>query len=140
MSILPSPLKSPTFTSTQVTPVDQAVHGVVMKAEPLDRPTHQFPVAGSRAAMSVLPSPSKSPVRTSAQGMLAQLAHWALLKAVEPLDRPTHTWPEPEARPTMSLANWETTLTLAEAVAELVTVSVTVTDCGPADLSVTVKV
>ena len=111
-----------------------------MKAEPLDRPTHQFPVAGSRAAMSVLPSPSKSPVRTSAQGMLAQLAHLALLKAVEPLDRPTHTCPEPEARPTMSLANWETTLTLADAVAELVTVSVTVTDCGPADLSVTAKV
>ena len=69
-----------------------------------------------------------------------QVAQIELEKAVEPLDRPTCHSPVLELRPTMSLANLATTLTLAEAVIEVVTTSVTVTDCGPPDLSVTVKV
>src|SRR5947208_17132731 len=68
MSALPSPLKSPTFTSTQVTPVLQVSHLLVVKPpEPLDNETHQSPVSLARPAMSVKPSPLKSPVCTSTQ-------------------------------------------------------------------------
>src|SRR5216684_3992745 len=66
-SDLPSPLKSPTCTSTQVTVGDQLPHRLVVKDEPVDMPTHQFPVPGSRPAISVRPSPLKSPVTTFVQ-------------------------------------------------------------------------
>ena len=36
MSDLPSPLKSPTFTSTQLTRVDQVSHSLLAKDEPVD--------------------------------------------------------------------------------------------------------
>src|SRR5260370_9392704 len=67
MSALPSPLKSPTLTSVQVTAGDHLPHIVVLKPEPVDSPTHHNPVEGSRPITSAVPSPSKSPVATSVQ-------------------------------------------------------------------------
>src|SRR5438128_3747909 len=69
MSALPSPLKSPTLTSTQVTVVGQAVpQGEDVKAVlPLESPTHHRPVSSTRLVMSALPSPLKSPTLTSTQ-------------------------------------------------------------------------
>src|SRR6266851_7557926 len=67
MSALPSPLKSPILTSTQATAGDHLPHVVLVKPEPVERPTHHKPVVGSRPMMSALPSPLKSPVCTSVQ-------------------------------------------------------------------------
>src|SRR5437588_10020613 len=68
MSALPSPLKSPTCTSTQVAPVLQVAQRVVLKAVlPLDRPVHHAPPCTYRPVMSALPSPLKSPTSTSTQ-------------------------------------------------------------------------
>src|SRR5262249_16941544 len=115
MSILPSPLKSPTRTSAQVTLVDQEVQGLVLNDEPFETATHPPPVPGSRPAMSVWPSPTKSPVRTSTQFTVAlQMSHCVVLNADEPLDTPTHHWPLLETRPAMSFLI--TTLTLAVAI------------------------
>src|SRR5438445_10968531 len=57
MSSLPSPVKSPTFTSTQLTAVGQLPHTLLLKDEPVDKAPSHCPVAGLRPAMSVLPSP-----------------------------------------------------------------------------------
>src|SRR5437660_200894 len=67
MSALPSPLKSPTTTLSHLTDVLQAVHSLTLKSEPVDRPSHHWPVSRARPAMSVTPSPLKSPVTTSSQ-------------------------------------------------------------------------
>src|SRR5207244_3047170 len=67
MSSLPSPLKSPTLTSTQLTAVGQLPQTLLLKDEPVDKATSHCPVAGLRPATSVLPSPLKSPVCTSTQ-------------------------------------------------------------------------
>src|SRR5438046_9451466 len=102
MSALPSPLKSPTCTSTQVAAVLQLVHSEVVKELPLDKPTHQAPVFASRAAMSVNPSPLKSPVSTSTQAALgSQVVHKWLVKLL-PVVWATHHWPVSAARPTTS--------------------------------------
>src|ERR1700756_60656 len=66
-SILPSLLKSPTCTSSQVAPVDQVAHCLVLKLEPVDWPTHQVPSSSARPTISAKPSPLKSPTCTSAQ-------------------------------------------------------------------------
>src|SRR5438874_645496 len=93
MSALPSPLKSPTCTSTQVTAVLQIVHSEVVKELPLDKPTHQAPVFASRAAMSVSPSPLKSPLSTSTQAALgSQVVHNEELND-KPVERLTHHCP-----------------------------------------------
>src|SRR5258707_700882 len=103
MSALPSPLKSPTFTSTQVAPVLQVSHTDMVKALPLDKPTHQLPVFASRAAMSARPSPLKSPVSTSTQVIVgSQVPNKLLVKALEPLERLTHHCPDWLALPTRS--------------------------------------
>src|SRR5689334_19540574 len=103
MSILPSPLKSPTLTSAQVTDGFQFVHWVIVKLNPLDTPTHQLPLLRSRPAMSMRPSPLKSPVTTSTHLTAGfQAAHCVVVNPVEPLDSPTHTCPEDLSRPTMS--------------------------------------
>src|SRR5437899_5555621 len=95
MSALPSPLKSPTCTSTQVAAVLQNVHSEVVKELPLDKPTHQAPVFASRAAISVSPSPLKSPVSTSTQVIVgSQVPNKLLVKALEPLERLTHHCPD----------------------------------------------
>src|SRR5216683_2583875 len=52
MSSLPSPLKSPTCTSTQVTAGFQVIHRLVLNDEPVERATHHWPVCEYRAAMS----------------------------------------------------------------------------------------
>src|SRR2546430_4001328 len=95
MSLLPSPLKSPTVTSTHVTAVLQVVHGAgdVMKLEPFDRAVHQLPPSLYRPVMSALPSPSKSPTCTSTQvAKVDQAAHIVVLK-LEPVDMPVHQLP-----------------------------------------------
>src|SRR5207245_9687365 len=61
ISVLPSPLKSPTWTVPQVTLGAQLPHIVVLNVEPVDKPTHQFPELCTRPARSALPSPLKSP-------------------------------------------------------------------------------
>src|SRR5205823_381527 len=82
MSALPSPLKSPTCTSTQVAAVLQVVHSDMVKALPLDKPTHHLPVLASRAAMSVRPSPLKSPETTSTQVIVgSQVPNKLVVKA-----------------------------------------------------------
>src|SRR5438128_3193394 len=99
MSALPSPLKSPTFTSTQVAAVLHAVHGAVTKEAPVDSPTHHIPVVGSRPIMSALPSPLKSPTITLVQWTaLDQVAH----TEVAPFVVLTHHWPVDASRPARS--------------------------------------
>src|SRR5216684_643124 len=61
MSILPSPLKSPTRTSAQVAWGFHWVQKAFVKEEPVDKATHHFPSPNSRPTKSVLPSPLKSP-------------------------------------------------------------------------------
>src|SRR5437660_6634713 len=108
MSALPSPLKSPTCTSTQVAPVLQVVQREVLKAVlPLDRPVHHDPPCNQRPVMSALPSPLKSPTLTSTQvtstqeAPVLQVSQRELVKP-EPLDRATHHWPPSAYWPTMS--------------------------------------
>src|SRR2546430_1130625 len=71
ISDLPSPVKSPTLTSTQVIVAFQVVQKVVLNDEPVERPVHHCPASFHLPAMSVLPSPSKSPTFTSTQVTLA---------------------------------------------------------------------
>ena len=52
MSALPSALKSPTWTSTQVVAVLHCAHWVVVKAEPFDMAVHQDPPSSQRPVMS----------------------------------------------------------------------------------------
>src|SRR5207247_32421 len=87
MSALPSPLKSPTCTSTQVAPVLQVAQREVLKAVlPLDRPVHHDPPCKYRPVMSALPSPLKSPTLTSTQvAAVLQVAHRLLVKVL-PVD------------------------------------------------------
>src|SRR5260370_809631 len=54
MSARPSPLKSPTLTSTQVTAVDHWSQGVKLKELPVLNPTHHRPVSSTRPAMSMM--------------------------------------------------------------------------------------
>src|SRR5438093_12021413 len=76
MSALPSWLKSPTWTSTQVTEVDQLPHGDDEKPAPVSVPTHHRPVCSTRPTMSGKPSPLKSPTVTFTQFTSAlQVAH-----------------------------------------------------------------
>src|SRR5436309_14451446 len=87
LSALPSPLKSPTLTSTQVTPGFHVVHSENENALPVLMPTHHWPVCSTRAATSVLPSPLKSPVTTSTQVTAVEIdANMASLNALTPLD------------------------------------------------------
>src|SRR5206468_7850882 len=67
MSDRPSPLKSPTCTSTQMTAGLQVAHKVVFSDDPVDRLTHHCPLCNTRPAMSSLPSPLKSPTLMSTQ-------------------------------------------------------------------------
>src|SRR6266571_3071257 len=103
MSALPSPLKSPTLTSTQVTAGLHCPHWHVVNIEPLDTPVHQEPPSSQRPVMSALPSPLKSPTCTSTQvAPVLQEAHRLLVNEL-PVDWATHHWPSSAARPTMSI-------------------------------------
>src|SRR6266481_1377904 len=103
MSALPSPLKSPTLTSTQVTFGFQVVHKLVENDGPFDTPTHHWPPCKYRPAMSILPSPLKSPTLTSSQvTAVLQVSQRTLWNPPEPLDWATHHWPVSKYRPAMS--------------------------------------
>src|SRR5437870_5364144 len=67
MSALPSPLKSPTLTSTQVAAGFQVSHKEFVNDEPSEMATHHCPASSHRPTMSDLPSPLKSPTLTSTQ-------------------------------------------------------------------------
>src|SRR5438552_10077361 len=104
MSSLPSPLKSPTRMSTQVTVVGQGVpQGEEVKAVlPLESATHHRPVCSTRPVMSALPWPSKSPTLTSTQvTVVGQAPHTVLLKEL-PSEAATHHLPVGCTRPAMS--------------------------------------
>src|SRR5438874_872634 len=103
MSSLPSPLKSPTITSVQVTAVDHGSHqGVELNELPVLSPTHHRPVCCTRPVTSARWSPSKSPTLTSTQVTLeAQAPHLVLLKEL-PSEVSTHHAPVCCTRPTMS--------------------------------------
>src|SRR6516225_5153741 len=91
----PSPLKSPTCTSTQLTAGDHMSHLLVMKADPVDCPVHHSPPCSHRPTMSALPSPLKSPTFTSTQVTFAfHIAH-GLRPVVnpEPVEMPVYHWP-----------------------------------------------
>src|SRR5262249_17550204 len=127
--------------STQVKVVAQVVQILVVNDEPVEMPTHQFPVVGSRPAMSVMPSPLKSPVTTFCHFTAGfQVAQSELLNQDEPFDNPTNHCPVLHIRPMMAFPKVAPTVTLAVAVSEEVIMSVTVTDCRPADLRVMVNV
>src|SRR5713101_1378180 len=104
MSSLPSPLKSPTWTSTQVTLGFQLAQRVVLKpVDPSEIPTHHWPVCRTRPMISACPSPLKSPVWTSTQVTFGfQLAH-RLLEKEEPVEAAIHHWPAAPNRPRMLL-------------------------------------
>src|SRR5207245_5740812 len=80
-SALPSPLKSPTRTSTQVTAVGHWTHLVKLNGAPLL--TRHQPVCSTRPVTSALPSPSKSPTLTSTQ--VTVVGHWPHLEKLNEL-------------------------------------------------------
>src|SRR5262245_56944824 len=102
MSSLPSPLKLPTSTSTQLTLGFQPSHRLVVKpTTPSDRDTHHWPVCKSRPMRSLWPSPLKSPVCTSSQVTAGlQAVPRDVLKAA-PVEWPIHHWPELLTLPAM---------------------------------------
>src|SRR5216683_3818949 len=102
MSSLRSPLKSPTWTSTQVTLGFQFAQRVVLKPfDPLESPTHQLPLCKSRPMMSACPSPLKSPVCTSTQVAFGfQVVH-KLSEKEEPVEAAIHHCPVAPYRPRM---------------------------------------
>jgi hypothetical protein len=104
MSALPSPLKSPTSTSTHMTFGFQVTQKALEKAEPLDTPTHQCPLCKTRPAMSILPSPLKSPTMTSAQVTMGFHVVHRLLAKEEPVEGAIHHWPDCSTRPTWTFA------------------------------------
>src|SRR5437870_1976587 len=99
MSGKPSPLKSPTWTLTQLTEVLHVAHKEVVKFVPVDRPVHHWPYCKARPVMSALPSRLKSPTCTLAQFTLgAQLPQAEL----PPFVVLTHHWPVDASRPASS--------------------------------------
>src|SRR5260370_39299700 len=92
-------------------------HRVVANEEPVDRATHQLPLARSRAAMSVRPSPLKSPLMMLTQIMLGSKAPQSELLKEEPVETPVQSWPFSPSRP--STATGSVTVAVVVAVAEL---------------------
>src|SRR5438132_5885633 len=104
MSALPSPLKSPTCTSTQVAPVLQYAPRLLVNELPVDWAPHHWPLSAARPTMSILPSPLKSPTLTSSQVTpVLQVSQRTFLNPPEPLDWATHHWPVSKYRPAMSV-------------------------------------
>src|SRR6266851_3782999 len=103
MSALPSPLKSPTLTPSQLTAGLHVVQSCEVNFTPLEIATYHWPRERARPAMSVLPSPLKSPTLTSTQVTpVPQVVHSVVLKSPAPVLMPTHHWPRERTRPTMS--------------------------------------
>src|SRR5437867_2766391 len=106
MSSLPSPLKSPTITSVQLTAVLHRSQGVKLnELLPVLSPTHHRPVCSTRPTMSSLPSPLKSPTLKSTQVTVVGKAapQGEEVKAVLPLETATHHRPVCSTRPVMSV-------------------------------------
>src|SRR5439155_1455217 len=100
MSLRPSPSKSPTLTSTQVTLVGQAPQGESVETLlPLKLATHHRPVCSTRPAMSSLPTQVKSPTLTSTQFTTVLREVSKVLVNPEPLDWPIHHCPVSLTRP-----------------------------------------
>src|SRR5260370_42497144 len=100
MSDLPSPLKSPTWTSTQVTLGFQVAQRLVVKVfDPLESPTYHCPVCRYRPMISACPSPLKSPVWTSTQGTFGFQGVQRLFGEAEPGEAPIHPFPAAPNRP-----------------------------------------
>src|SRR5216683_4313781 len=93
MSAFPSPLKSPTWTSTQVTPALHVSHKVALKLEPVESPVDHWPVDSARPVMSAFPSPLKSPTLTSTQLTLVSQVPQLEDTNELPVESPTHHWP-----------------------------------------------
>src|SRR5207245_10072970 len=102
MSALPSPLKSPTCTSTQVAPVLQVAHRLLTKELPVEMAVHHCPPSSQRPVMSALPSPLKSPTLTSTHvAAVLHVAHRLLVKQ-PPVEIRDHHYPPSTSRPTMT--------------------------------------
>src|SRR5947209_3151813 len=101
MSALPSPLKSPILTSTQVAAVLHMPQRLKANEEPVLNPTHHCPVSLTRPTMSALPSPLKSATCTSTQVTLElQLPHLLPLVKYVPVVDDTQMLPVCRSRPT----------------------------------------
>src|SRR5262249_6139153 len=99
-SVLPSPLRSAAWTSTQWTFGFHVIQKLVVKLVPLDSATAQAPPPTTRPTRSVRPSPLKSPGCTSAQVSAgSHVAHTDGVKASVPLEVATYHWPVPWSRP-----------------------------------------
>src|SRR5207245_2307288 len=93
-SALPSPVRSPSCTSTQVTSGDHVAQRLVRKDVPVDRPAHHWPVSCTRPMRSALPSPFRSPTLTSTHVTSGdQTSHREVVKWPAPSDRATYHWP-----------------------------------------------
>src|SRR2546428_725227 len=88
MSALPSPLKSPTCTSAQVTFAFQVAHKLLVNEEPVETATHHWPVSFQRPTRSVKPLPVKSPTFTSTQVTLGFQVTQRVVAKEEPVDGP----------------------------------------------------
>src|SRR5437870_1408532 len=104
MSVLPSPSKSPTLTSTQFTAVLKAPQGEEVNAVlPLESATHHRPVCSTRPRMSASPSPVKSPTFTSTEVTAGGHGPQTVKVNELPVLSPVHHRPVCSTRPTMSV-------------------------------------
>src|SRR5215831_10266398 len=104
MSGLPSPLKSPALTPSQVTDGFHVAHSWLVNVPPLDRATYHWPRESARPAMSMRPSPLKSAAMTSTHVTpLLHVVQSAVKKLLAPVFSPTYHWPKLSARPAMSV-------------------------------------
>src|SRR5690349_11991817 len=103
MSGLPSPLKSPTLTSSQLTDVLHVSQSWSVKLPPLESATYQSPTSSARPMMSARPSPLKSATLTSTHVTpVPQTVHSEVTKLPKPVFKPTYHWPVDRSRPAMS--------------------------------------
>src|SRR5437660_11849192 len=94
MSLLPSPLKSPTCTSTHSTAELHVSHRITSKAEPVERFTTHWPLDCCRPTRSITPSPLKSPTLISTQvTAVDQFAHHVGSVNALPVEALTHQSP-----------------------------------------------
>src|SRR6516165_4116780 len=100
MSALPSRLKSPTWTSTQVGAGFQVAHRLFVKEEPEEIAAHHWPFWSTRPMMSSLPSPLKSPTFTSTQVTAGDQLLQKVVVKDEPDEIPAHQDPPCITRPT----------------------------------------
>src|SRR5262249_32300818 len=98
MSALPSPLKSPTCTFTQVAIGFHISQLLLVNDAPVEVATQIRPVCCSRPSMSAFPSPLKSPTNTSTQVAFGFQVVQNVLVNDAPEERPTHQLPLASSR------------------------------------------